>query len=499
MTSTLTADTPAVTIVNSPPGATLSARELAALKTRKEAAAYERFRAIIDDYEEPARPGLVDVVTVAGQVTRALGRASTQEDGSFQTGSYWNKSKQRVSHLALCGLDALEGRTFRLVMSPGIIGARSTDLNRVQATAERAIESRIARIDALNSFRDEETGELPKDGASTGEIWQWSAKSRSNMSKTLASLDYSEWHRNDGALAMVTLTLPGDWKPLAPNGKAFKQLVEKFRRRWTRAGLSWRCLWKLEFQRRGAPHWHGLLRVPALVKGERFETWLSRAWADTVGASKEFDDVDKNGRWTSEYTRHLSAGTGVDFSGKDFSDPTRIAMYFAGHSAKSADGKEYQHIVPAKWQAPGQGPGRFWGFCGLQKALVEVDVTLEHYDKLRRELRKLARARANTVARLRERGRRLRAKEPEENRYDPSRRSMVVRGRRSYKQQFGGDGGNAGGWVLMNDALKVVLQLLAHIPVREEQPTPGLAERLAAYKLSGKCLEKRRLQLGAAL
>lgn len=390
---------------------------------------YLRWRSFIDDYQEVERPGLIDVKAAA----YALGTCSVGGRGQ----NYYGNTE--------------EGRTLRLVLSPGIVGARQIDVNRNGKTVERVAEASHRSVDMLNAFRvDLATGEISDelpdlDGPSRSEITEWSRKSRANMAKILGSLDFTRWGQESGALAMVTLTLPGSWEIVAPDGASFKKLVDKFRKRWLRAGMEWVCLWKLEFQKRGAPHWHALMRVPALVQGVPFEQWLSRTWADVVAHPDP-----------EEYAKHLAAGTGVDFSGKDFSDPTRISLYFMGHSAKTEDGKEYQHIVPELWRKPGKGPGRFWGFCGLVKAIVEVDVTQRDYDRARRVLRHLAKARAWTVAVKRERGKARRdGRTPLP--------AHQVRGKKLHRSQLGGGGGFNGGWVLLNDAIGVAWQLARHL------------------------------------
>lgn len=409
---------------------TIAVRTDSVSDTLKSVAAYQAFYDTINGYEEPPRKSAADIVAVRDSVRELVAVPLAQleygDDG-------------------LSGLS--EGRTFRVGISPGIISCRSTEYSHRETTLNAAPERRSAAVDMLNAFQvDLETGEISDevpdlDGPSRSEITEWSAKSRANMTKTLASLDYSTWDRADGSLAMVTLTLPGNWKPLAPDGRAFKKLIRKFEHRFRRNVGPWRLLWKLEFQRRGAPHWHALMRVPALVRGQVFESWLARTWADVVDASKDIDTIDDDGREHSEYSRHLAAGTGVDFSGKDFSDPRRISMYFAGHSAKSQDGKEYQHIVPPKWQRPGAGPGRFWGFCGLERAFEELEVTQRDFDRLRRELRKLARARAWEVAVKRSQGR---IPVP------------LIRAPKLRRSMLGGGGGQNGGWVLLNDAVPVL-------------------------------------------
>jgi hypothetical protein len=460
---------------------------------KKELDTWSAFYATVNDYEEPARPSAADVLACReelwARLDESLGQTEYGPDG-------------------LSGM--VEGRTFLLGISAGVLSCRSTDLSAKETTlsdgvygvhgllpgqdgdedTNRATLSRRSLEIDMGVRIDPETGELEEDdepGPGRTEIVEWSRQSRSRMTRMLASLDYSGWVRADGSLAMVTLTLPDDWKSLAPDGKTWKKLLRKFEYRWRRAVGPWRLLWKLEFQRRGAPHFHALMRVPALVtadggygKGygpnakngwsgitETFESWLSRTWADVCGASKEIDTIGRwvrasdgweidetanDGQGSSEFTRHWAAGTRTDFSGKDFSDPRRISMYFAGHSAKSTDGKEYQHLVPAKWQRPGAGPGRFWGFAGLVNATVEVQVTQRDFDRLRREMRKLARARAWTVAVKRSHGHAVRdGRTPAAL---PTIRAPKVR-----KSNLGGRGGQNGGWVLLNDALSVVRAL----------------------------------------
>ena len=225
-----------------------------------------------------------------------------------------------------------------------------------------------------------------------------------------------------------------------------------------------------------------------------FEEWLSETWADVVDASKESDRCKISTREeSSEYSRHFRSGTGVDFSGKEFSDPRRISMYFLGHSAKTTDGKEYQHNVPDEWQEAGKGPGRFWGNPGLKSASREIELTERDAVQVARVLRKVKRGRAWTVKVLRERG-----KLPEGERHTHDTFSTELRQRegqkrgRAAKKTFNrkmqeaaaargeiyirkaafrpsslGSGGYAvGGWVLMNDALALGLDLARYFELR---------------------------------
>jgi hypothetical protein len=122
-----------------------------------------------------------------------------------------------------------------------------------------------------------------------------------------------------------------------------------------------------------------------------FQVWLSRSWAEVV------DHQDP-----IQFALHLGAGTRVDTSeGGKAADPRRLVTYFAKHGAAKA--KEYQHVVPKRWQRPGEGPGRFWGYWGLEKAVRTVPVTSDVGMEAGRILRR--HSRAQQVTRLTQRRR----------------------------------------------------------------------------------------------
>ena len=258
-----------------------------------------------------------------------------------------------------------EGPRPYIRIGPGVVEVRTQDYARAQRAGEREIARREIDVDLLTSFL-EERGEFPDDPEPTRVISEWSRKSRANMLRTLGLIDFGPMYTDPTRLpAMLTLTYPGDWLTVAPTGRAVKDHLKALRKRYERAwGESLRCVWKLEFQRRGAPHVHMLMVPPHGTADELpFREWVSRAWADIVA----HPDLE-------EYQRHLRAGTGVDYAeGLRASDPKRVAVYFLKHS--TFRDKEYQHLVPVEWQEPGSGPGRFWGYWGLQKkvAVVEVD------------------------------------------------------------------------------------------------------------------------------
>jgi len=294
--------------------------------------------------------------------------------------------------------DGHEGPRPRVVIGPGVLALEAPDLARRERAAERAVSRRRADVDALAAYLTEH-GELPADEwSSSREITGWSRRSRARMVRRLAELDWSPLVGPGRIPAMITLTYPGDWEAVAPSGRVVKDHLRALQLRWRRAwGTPLIGVWKLEFQRRGAPHIH-IFTVPprgragelrritrvrkrsAVGDGLPFHEWLSVVWADIVGHPDP-----------EERRRHLAAGTGVDYAeGMRASDPRRLAVYFTKHG--TFRDKEYQHEVPELWRRPGHGPGRFWGYWGLKVATAAVELTWDDYIMFARTLRRYARS-----------------------------------------------------------------------------------------------------------
>lgn len=281
----------------------------------------------------------------------------------------------------------------------------------------------------------ERTATVGGDRAAIGE---WSRKSRANMTRVLATLDWRPLTLAGAGLrpGMVTLTYPGDWQRWAPDGATVKRHLRAFRQAWTRKLGAPIGAWKLEFQRRGAPHFHLYLLCPVgKVDGLPFHKWVSATWARIVGATGE------------DRARHELAGTGVDFGlASRCSDPQRLAVYFSKHNAPGRSSKEYQHCVPASWSEPGRGPGRFWGYWSLRPCTAHVEVSHDTARDVVRLLRGWSEAQRRTVRR-------------EVRRVD--RCSGVIGGRtvrRRYRVRalYFGD---PAGFVLANDAPSLAAQL----------------------------------------
>lgn len=297
-----------------------------------------------------------------------------------------------------CG-QVQEGPSWRVTISPGKVKVWTVDEARAERTANRQLDAQRRHTDALAAFLGED-GEIP-EATPSREITEWSRKSRRNMTERALDLDYSPLFADPSRLpSMLTLTYPGCWLRVAPNGKAVKKHMKKLRKRYLRAfGETLCCVWKLEFQGRvpgkwctcdwcgdfddgRAPHVHMLMTPPLVAAddGRYFRQWVSETWAEIV------DHPDPE-----QYQRHVRAGTAVDYAqGMRSSDPRRVAVYFTKHGGATA--KEYQHYVPRAWQEPGEGPGRFWGYWGLQPVYGIRSVSPETGTQAGRTVRRWSKA-----------------------------------------------------------------------------------------------------------
>lgn len=265
---------------------------------------------------------------------------------------------------------------------------------------------------------------------------EWSRKSRARMTRRLASLDWSPMEpRCMGVVdeqgdelvsvpAMVTLTYPGDYLAVVPDGEVAKRHLRAFRAAYARRfpGHDAGC-WKLESQRRGAPHFHLLLMVPVTASGypsSAVRVWARLTWARIVGATGE------------ERRRHEAAGVSVDTAeGARYSDPQRIAVYFSKHNAPGESSKAYQNEIPAGWlDESGAGTvGRFWGYWRLRP--VEVEATISAFDAV--DAARLLRGWVKAQGRTR-RVRRRRTRQSDPAVWVVSRAGTVTPGRRARRR-----------------------------------------------------------------
>lgn len=144
--------------------------------------------------------------------------------------------------------------------------------------------------------------------------------------KSIKKLAFYAQNTSIEMVTFITLTYPAEYPS---NGKEVKKHLNRFLS-WVRAlhkGVEY--LWFMEFQRRGAPHFHVIL--DADMTGEKRE--ISQRWYDAVG---------------SEDKKHLQAGTNT----QRVRERNGAARYVAKYASK-----QYQKKRPEGYR----DCGRFWG------------------------------------------------------------------------------------------------------------------------------------------
>jgi hypothetical protein len=153
------------------------------------------------------------------------------------------------------------------------------------------------------------------------------------------ALDLGEYVKPD---LLLTVTYPGDWREVAGSGprtkghlRALRQWID--RQLKARGITDWGALWFLEFQTRGAPHFHLVLWGTNLrgIDLDEVKPALSKAWVKIV------DHPDPEQR-----AKHLQAGTRLEF----------LRERHFGYAVAYAS-KPHQKQVPEGYAKP----GRFWG------------------------------------------------------------------------------------------------------------------------------------------
>lgn len=169
----------------------------------------------------------------------------------------------------------------------------------------------------------------------------------------------------------VTLTYHNDWPEQPSRWKEqLKALIKRLERAW--GDLT--ALWRLEFQKRGAPHFHLLI----WLHDPRAKEWhpMQRLWLLQNNVSWAWNQlVDPND------TEHLDAGTNV----QECRNLRHMNAYLSKYLAKPEQ--------LAEGQTP---PGRFWGkwrASWLPIQPVAVKIAESEFVQLRRILARKSRQR----------------------------------------------------------------------------------------------------------
>lgn len=205
------------------------------------------------------------------------------------------------------------------------VGVRDSGTPTIFHIGASLIESRRTPLLSLVS------GGMQVGGGRRSVVSGFSANSRRRLMVQLAKVRRSE------VPIFITLTYPGVW-PSSPT--EWKKHLHNWRRELFRRFPDSSMIWKLEPQRRGAPHFHVFLFGLRVITPD-FRDFVSASWYKAVGSGD---------------LRHLRAGTRVEYLRSVQGAFSYAAKYF-GKIVSDDDGV---------WGRP----GRFWGVYGRERLPV---------------------------------------------------------------------------------------------------------------------------------
>lgn len=215
-----------------------------------------------------------------------------------------------------------------------------------------------------------------------GNIQGFSLKSRARLRRILMGIDFdhlagSGKRAKTSAGFLVTLTYPRDWPG---DWQQWKTHLDRFSKRIHRLPGFKFAVWRLERQRRGAPHYHIIVAFDDPKETTQLKGWVLSSWHESIGT----DDP---------YHANIGADTRAlycDNSGK-------LLRYLLKYLAKADNG--------ALWSA-----GRMWGVWGeipdglvvrylftKRKEWVEFVRRIRRWGKRSRYLRKRTQARGFAI------------------------------------------------------------------------------------------------------
>lgn len=187
-----------------------------------------------------------------------------------------------------------------------------------------------------------------------GTVKRFSPRSRSRMLQALAKTDTRYL---TGRAWFVTLTWPREWTRLPYK---WKEMLETFRKRLHRRHPESWFFWKLEFQQRGAPHYHLLLFGPERLDSRQ----LHQDWYEIVG---------------SHQLAHWRYGVDV----KLLREWRQVTGYCSKYAAKVDQSTDTD------------GVGRYWGIgsrANRVETVIEGQVSDAEFWQIRRVFKRLIRA-----------------------------------------------------------------------------------------------------------
>lgn len=193
-------------------------------------------------------------------------------------------------------------------------------------------------------------------------ITNYSMKSRKRFFEALLTMDWELIPIE--TIRELTLTYPAIYPK---DGVVLKEQLHAFSKRLQRFCVSYgelAFIWKMEFQKRGAPHFHLIIitRFPIPIKVLR--EWALKSWSDYIGkwilSLNEYTQEEKE----AAIQKHRKAGIEADQVRKS---KHGLVCYLAWYLGKmKGKAKEHQHEIPEEFK----NAGRWWGFYGKNTGLL---------------------------------------------------------------------------------------------------------------------------------
>lgn len=153
---------------------------------------------------------------------------------------------------------------------------------------------------------------------------------------------FNAWRMPEHRGRFVTLTYPDEY-PL--DWRIWKSDLETYRRALLRKYPNTQAIWRLELQRRGAPHFHIMLYTGQRDKLKQFRRWNDKVWARIAHKHDKYQ-----GKYACQITAVANRGQAVAYLGKYCGKP--------GQSPVNDDGEI------ATPESMGDTMGRQWGTIG---------------------------------------------------------------------------------------------------------------------------------------
>ena len=186
----------------------------------------------------------------------------------------------------------------------------------------------------------------------------YSREARNRFLKTLIAINYAVM----GRPLFYTLTYPAEY---SNNPEQWKRDLNTFIKRLERLYPELSGTWRLEPQRRGAPHFSGFLWGCDELSTMEGKKLFSKMWFEVVGSGDE---------------KHLKAGTGIE---KAEGDLMKWIFYMAKYQTKIEKGG-----VPQEFDYP---VGRYWGMFNRKRISInknEFEIDRNIFFKVRRIIKK---------------------------------------------------------------------------------------------------------------